>query len=72
MRCSTLLRLRNGYIVANMKVFCIGANLATLILEIVRLRMFGFFGFGTALALFILAETVFSLSETMTAKVLAD
>jgi hypothetical protein len=69
-----LLRLRNGYSVADLKAFCIGANLATLILETVRLRMFGFLGFGSVLALFILAETAFSLRETMTANapVLAD
>lgn len=69
-----LLRLRNGYSVANLKVFCIGANLATLILETVRLRMFGFFSFGSILAVFILAETAFSLRETATAeaRVLAD
>jgi hypothetical protein len=56
-----LLRLRNGYSVANLKVFCIGVNLATLALETVRLRMFGFFGFGLVVALLILVETIFSL-----------
>jgi hypothetical protein len=56
-----LLRLRNGYSVANLKVFCIGANLATLALETVRLKMFGFFDFGFVVALLILTETILSL-----------
>ena len=56
-----LLRLRKGYSMANLKVFCIGANLATMALEMVRLRMFGIFGFGLYVAWLILAETIFSL-----------
>jgi len=39
-----LLRLRNGYAVKGLKVFCIGANLSVLALEAVRLRIFGPFG----------------------------
>ena len=36
-----LLRLRNGYSVSGLKVFCVGANLAGLVLEVVRFKMFG-------------------------------
>jgi hypothetical protein len=36
-----LLRLQNGYSVRNLKAFCIGANVAALALEAVRIRMFG-------------------------------
>jgi len=36
-----LLRLRNGYNVVGLKVFCIGANLAGLAIEVVRFKMFG-------------------------------
>jgi len=58
-----LLRLRNGYSVANLKAFCIGANLAALTLEVLRLKMFGFLGFGSIIAFLILAETVFSITQ---------
>ncbi len=54
-----LLRLRNGYSVRSLAVFCIGANVATLALEVVRLRMFGL-GFLVTASL-ILVETIFSL-----------
>jgi hypothetical protein len=56
-----LLRLRNGYSVRNLKGFCIGANVATLALEAVRVRMFGILFLVTASLL--LAETVFSLRK---------
>jgi hypothetical protein len=56
-----LLRLRNGYSVRNLRVFCIGANLSTLTLEVLRLSMFGVFGFGSVIAFLILAEALFSL-----------
>src|ERR1700676_376173 len=36
-----LLRLRNGYSVSGLKIFCIGANLAGLAVETVRFKMFG-------------------------------
>jgi hypothetical protein len=36
-----LLRLRNGYSVGGLKVFCIGANLAALAIEAVGFKMFG-------------------------------
>jgi hypothetical protein len=55
-----LLRLRNGYNVRSLKVFCIGANVSTLALEVVRLRMFGLVFLVSALL--ILAETLFSLN----------
>jgi hypothetical protein len=58
-----LLRLRNGYGVTNLGVFCIGANLATLVLEVVRLRMFGFVGFGSVVAVPVFAEVLFSLTK---------
>jgi hypothetical protein len=54
-----LLRLHNGYSVQGLRVFCIGANVATLVLEVIRVRMFGL-GFLVT-AFLILAETIFSL-----------
>lgn len=36
-----LLRIRNGNTVQRLKVFCLGANLSALILEVVRWNMFG-------------------------------
>lgn len=54
-----LLRLRNGYGVWGLKVFCIGANLAVLALEVVRWRMFG--SVNLIVAVPILIETVFSM-----------
>jgi hypothetical protein len=54
-----LLRLGNGYSVRSLRVFCVGANVAALALEVVRLRMFGV-GFLVTASL-ILVETFFSL-----------
>lgn len=54
-----LLRLRNGYSVRGLRVFCIGANAAVLALEAVRLGMFG--PLGLIVAVPILAETIFSI-----------
>jgi len=56
-----LLRLRNGYAVKGLKVFCIGANLSVLALEAVRLRIFG--PFGLLMAVPILCETSFSIIQ---------
>ena len=55
-----LLRLRNGYHVSGLKVFCVGANLALLVLESVRVRMFGPLNLIEAVP--ILAETLFSVA----------
>jgi hypothetical protein len=54
-----LLRLHNGYGVRGLKVFCIGANVAVLAVEAVRLRMFG--SGSLIVAVPILAETLFSI-----------
>jgi hypothetical protein len=35
------LRIRNGYGVKGLRTYCIGANLATLVFEILRWRMYG-------------------------------
>jgi hypothetical protein len=56
-----LLHIRNGSSVANLRIFCLGANVATLALEANRLKMFGTDPPGGALALFIFTETVFAL-----------
>jgi hypothetical protein len=53
------LRIRNGYGVKQLKIFCIGANCATLILELVRWKMFG--RLGVVLVVLVLCETLFSL-----------
>jgi hypothetical protein len=64
-----LLRIRNGYTVKLLKVFCIGANVATLMFEIVRWNMFDrptSLGFATIWSLSFLAlvliETVLSIT----------
>ena len=54
-----LLRLHNGYGVKGLKVFCIGANVAVLALEAVRVGMFG--ALSLIVAVPILAETLFSI-----------
>jgi hypothetical protein len=54
-----LLRLRNGYGVRGLRVFCIGANVAVFALEAVRFGMFG--PFSLIVAVPILAETIFSI-----------
>ena len=54
-----LLRLRNGYSVASLKVFCIGANLAALAMEVVRFKMFGPFSLLAEGP--IIGELIFSL-----------
>ena len=56
-----LLRLRNGYGVTGLRVFCIAANVAVLVLEAVRFRMFGTVNLVVALP--ILAETLFSIGR---------
>jgi hypothetical protein len=62
-----LLRLRNGYSVKGLRVFCIGANVSVLALEAVRFKMFGPSALIAAVP--ILAETLFSVirsSQTAT------
>jgi hypothetical protein len=54
-----LLRVRNGLGVKGLITFCIGANLATVTLEVVRFKMFGLFALFGALP--ILCELVFSV-----------
>jgi hypothetical protein len=54
-----LLRLRNGSSVRSLTAFCIGANVAALTLEVLRIRMFGLTFLVTASL--ILVETIFSL-----------
>jgi hypothetical protein len=56
-----LLRLRNGYSVAGLKVFCIGANLAGLAMEIVRFKMFGPFALLQGIP--ILGCIIFSMAQ---------
>jgi hypothetical protein len=56
-----LLRLRNGYSVLGLKAFCVSANLASLMFEVVRWSMFGLR--GGILAVVILAETLFSIRQ---------
>jgi hypothetical protein len=58
-----LLRLRNGYSVPNLRVFCIGANVAALALEVVSLRMSGFSLGGLPFEVPILVETILSLRK---------
>jgi len=61
-----LLRIRNGYTVKLLKVFCVGANVSALVFEIARWNMLGrpsFLGLkagSLALVLLFLSETVFS------------
>jgi hypothetical protein len=54
-----LLRLRNGYSVAGLKVFCVGANLAGWVMEVVRFEMFGALDLIEGIPL--LALTIFSI-----------
>jgi hypothetical protein len=56
-----LLRLRNGYRVAGLKVFCVGANLAGLAIEVVRFKMFGPFALIQGVP--ILGATIFSMTQ---------
>jgi hypothetical protein len=56
-----LLRLRNGYSVKGLKVFCVGANVSSLALEALRLKTFGPFGLIVAVPLF--CETGFSIIQ---------
>jgi len=55
------LRLRNGYGVKDLKVFCIGANVATLALGAVALKMFGSRTLIIVLPVF--CETIFSITH---------
>ena len=57
-----LVRLRNGYAVKGLKVFCIGANVAVLALEAVRFKMFPG-AFSLVIAVPVLAESIFSLAR---------
>lgn len=54
-----LLRLGNSYHVKGLRVFCIGANVSVLALEVVRFKMFGPWTLITVVP--ILAETFFSI-----------
>jgi hypothetical protein len=56
-----LLRLRNGYSVSGLKVFCVGANLAGLAIEVVRFKMFGPFALVQGIP--ILGVTIFSIAH---------
>jgi hypothetical protein len=64
------LRLRNGYAnVRGLRISCIGANLMTLAIEIVRLKLFGSWVLRTwgpyslITAIAVLAETIFSIIQ---------
>ena len=54
-----LLRLRNGYSVKGLRVFCIGANVSVLALKVVRFKMFGPSALVAGVP--ILVETFFSV-----------
>jgi hypothetical protein len=56
-----LLRIRNGYSVPHLKIFCAGANVSVLMLEAVRWRLFEG---SLSLAIFslFLIETLFTLT----------
>lgn len=62
-----LLRIRNGYTVRLLRVFCLGANVSALMLEIVRWNMFGrpsspsFAVSSLGVAALLLLQTVFSV-----------
>jgi hypothetical protein len=56
-----LLRIGNGTSVKSLKVFCIGANLATLMFEVLRWKMFS--PRGGIMAIVVLAETLFSVRQ---------
>lgn len=56
-----LLRIKNGYSVRRLKVFCVVANLSTLMLEAVRWKMFED-PFSVVLVALILIESVFSIT----------
>jgi hypothetical protein len=56
-----LLRIQNGYTVRGLKVFCLGANVAVLVLEVVRWKMFAAPESLVLIVLFIL-ELLFSIS----------
>ena len=56
-----LLRLRNGYGVSGLRVFCVGANLAGLAIEVVRFKMFGPFALIQGIP--ILGVTIFSIAS---------
>jgi hypothetical protein len=56
-----LLRIGNGYSVKSLKAFCIGANLATLMFEVVRWKVFG--TDGSIMAIVVSAEALFSIRK---------
>jgi hypothetical protein len=51
---------RNGYGVSGLKVFCVGANLAGLAIEVARFKMFGPFALVQGIP--ILGVTIFSIA----------
>jgi hypothetical protein len=57
-----LLRILNGYSVRGLKVFCLGANVAALMLEVGRWKMFAGTSSLVLIVLFVL-ELLFSISE---------
>ncbi|MGD0164478.1 MAG: hypothetical protein ABSB39_18570 [Candidatus Sulfotelmatobacter sp.] len=59
-----LLRVRNGRSAKTLITFCIGANLAVVMLEAVRFKMWGPFALFAALP--ILCELVFSVRTAIT------
>lgn len=56
-----LLRLRNGYAVPLLRVFCVSANVVILIAEVVRWRMYGSWALIAGIP--VLCETFFSLER---------
>lgn len=65
-----LLRIRNGYTVRLLKVFCLGANVSALMFEIGRWNMFGrssFLGLeagSLGLVVLFLSQTVFAIMRS--------
>jgi hypothetical protein len=58
-----LLRLRNGYGVRGLKIFCLSANLAALVMEVLRLKIVGPAPLTHGVAILILGETLFSIAR---------
>jgi hypothetical protein len=56
-----LLRILNGYPVRGLKVFCLGGNVAVLVLEVVRWKMFAGPSSLVLIVLFVV-EILFSIS----------
>lgn len=53
------LRIRNGYTVAGLRTYCLGANVSVLVFEILRLRMYGLDNLVQAIP--VLVELLFSV-----------